>query len=123
LINPTSPPDPGQYTTLLVLIFCIFQNGDMKRQETQNEMQNGTTPARGLRAATAVARDRGISDTTLWRWRARHWIKSVNICGKVFIDMESLAEFDRRAATGEFAQEPMGAAGESHHKLQTKGVK
>jgi hypothetical protein len=70
-------------------------------------------PTSGLRAAKAVARDRGISDVTLWRWDRRGWIKTVNICGKKYVNLESLAEFDRRAAGGEFAQGPSGAARKS----------
>jgi hypothetical protein len=67
-------------------------------------------PASGLRAAKAVCRDRGISDTTLWRMGKRRWIKIVNICGKCYVDLQSLADFDRRAAAGEFAKPPHGAA-------------
>ena len=66
-----------------------------------------------LRAATAVCRDRGISDTTLWRMGKRGWVTIVNICGKSYVDLQSLAEFDRRAAAGEFAKPPHGAAGAS----------
>lgn len=64
----------------------------------------------GLRAAKAVARDRGVSDVTLWRWRKNGWIKLVNISGRPYVDLASLAEFDRRAAAGEFARPPSGAA-------------
>jgi len=67
-------------------------------------------PTVGLRAARAVVRDRGISDTTLWRWCRRGWIKAVNICGKNYIDLASLAEFDRRAAAGEFSKPSACAA-------------
>ena len=67
----------------------------------------------GLRAAKAVARDRGISYVTLWRWDRRGWIKTGNISGKKYVDLQSLAEFDRRAAAGEFAKQPHGAAGKS----------
>ena len=73
-----------------------------------------TTTTSSLRSAKAIARDRGISDVTLWRWQKRGWIKSVNICGKNYICLQSLAEFDRRAAAGEFAQGPVGAAAASH---------
>jgi hypothetical protein len=67
----------------------------------------------GSRAASAVARDRGISDVTLWRWRKRGWIKIVNICGKNYVVLASLAEFDQRALAGEFSKAPAGAAGKS----------
>jgi hypothetical protein len=82
--------------------------------EEQPVPNNDAQPiATGLRAAKAVARDRGISDVTLWRWHRRKWIKTVNICGKNYVDLQSLADFDRRAATGEFAKAPAGAAGAS----------
>ena len=71
-------------------------------------------PTAGLRAARAAARDRGVSDTTLWRWSQQRWIKLVNISGKNYVDLQSLAEFDRRAANGEFAKGPAGAAAASH---------
>jgi len=86
----------------------------MQRHETQNEIRKKTVPSVGLRASRAVILDRGISDTTLWRWYRRGWIKLVNICGKNYVDLESLAVFDRRAAAGEFSKKPSGAAGASH---------
>ena len=54
-----------------------------------------------------------MSDVTLWRWARRGWIKTANICGKVYVDLASLAEFDRRAAAGEFSRPPSGAARKS----------
>jgi hypothetical protein len=78
-------------------------------------------PTAGLRAVKAVARDRGISDVTLWRWERRGWIKTVNICGKKYADLESLAAFDRRAAAGEFAKPPHGAAGASARERAARG--
>ena len=77
-----------------------------------NHNARPTTTA-GLRAARPVARERAISDVTLWRWERRGWIKAINICGKKYADLESLAAFDRRAAAGEFAKPPHGAAGAS----------
>ncbi len=80
----------------------------------QNCNYNGQPIAStGLRAAKAVCRDRGESCVTLWRRRKLGLIKCVNIFGKVYVDLESLAAFDRRAAAGEFAKPPRGAAGRS----------
>lgn len=89
----------------------------MQRLETQ------ITPAPngGLRAASAVARDRGISDVTLWRWRTRGWIQTVNISGKIYVDLASLADFDRRACTGEFSKAPTGAAGKEQPSQGPEG--
>lgn len=76
----------------------------------------------GLRSAKAVCRDRGISDVTLWRWQRRGWVKTVNISGKIYVDLKSLAEFDRRAAAGEFAQLPSGVARQQPSQGQKGGA-
>ena len=67
-------------------------------------------PQTELRTASAVCRDRGISDTTLWRMGKRGDIRLVNIAGRCFVDMRSLADFDARALRGELAKKPSGAA-------------
>ena len=74
----------------------------------------------GFRAAKAVARDRGVSDVTVWRWAQRGWIVIRNICGRPYVDLLSLAEFDRRVAAGEFAQKPSGAALKAHQTKEEK---
>jgi hypothetical protein len=67
----------------------------------------------GLRSAKAVARDEGVSDVTVWRRVKLGLLTAVNIAGRPYITCESLAEFYRRAAAGEFAKPPSGAAGAS----------
>jgi hypothetical protein len=43
---------------------------------------------------------------TGWRWRKRFpWLKIVNIFGKNYISRTVIAEFERRAAAGEFARD------------------
>ena len=98
-----------------------FQNTEMKRQLAPCAQTNEVAPRTGLRAARAVVRDRGISDVTLWRWCRRGWISVVNICGKNYVDLQSLADFDRRAAAGEFSKAPAGAAGASSAARRAKG--
>ena len=87
----------------------------IRQKEPERTDGNGHTAIAtgGLRSARAVARDRGISDVSLWRWEKRGWIKTVNICGKKYVELQSLAEFDERARAGEFARGPVGAAGAS----------
>lgn len=41
---------------------------------------------------------------TGWRWRKRGWIETVNICGRLYISRSVIAEFERRAAAGEFSK-------------------
>lgn len=95
----------------------------MKRQGAPCAQQLEVVLNTGLRSSRAVTRDRGVSDTTLWRWGRRGWIKLVNIAGKNYVDLASLAEFDRRAAAGEFAKAAVGAAGASNQaRLRGGGV-
>jgi predicted site-specific integrase-resolvase len=58
-------------------------------------------------------RQAGVSDTTVWRYRRKGWLRCVNICGKLYLRSEDLAEFINRAATGEFAKPATGAARKS----------
>jgi hypothetical protein len=46
-----------------------------------------------------------ISPATGWRWRKRGWIPTINIAGRVYVSRAAIAEFERRAAAGEFARE------------------
>jgi hypothetical protein len=48
----------------------------------------------------------------------RGWVKIVNICGKSYVDLVSLAAFDARAAAGEFARKPNGAALKAQEKAK-----
>lgn len=75
-----------------------------------NLINDSVVTATGFRAAKAVARDKGVSDITVWRWIKAGWLRSCNISGRPYVDLASLAEFDRRAAAGEFAKPPSGAA-------------
>jgi hypothetical protein len=74
-----------------------------------------------LRAAKAVARDEGVSSVTIWRRVKRGLLTAVNIAGRPYITNESLAEFYRRAAAGEFAKPPAGAARKSAEARAEKG--
>lgn len=47
----------------------------------------------------------GVTPPTGWRWRKLGWIKTLNIAGRVYVSREAVAEFERRAAAGEFAKE------------------
>lgn len=76
-------------------------------------ISNNGPAVNGLRAAKAVARDEGVSDVTIWRRVKLGLLIAVNIAGRPYITSESLAEFYRRAAAGEFAKPPAGAAGAS----------
>jgi len=63
-----------------------------------------------LRHSHQVRKELGISHTTLWRWRKQGLLKTVKIYNSVYVDVDSLAEFESRARKGEFAKGPYGAA-------------
>jgi hypothetical protein len=67
-------------------------------------------PSTKLRHANHVRKELGISQTTLWRWSKQGLLKTVRICNSVYVDLDSLAEFESRARKGEFAQELHGIA-------------
>jgi hypothetical protein len=50
------------------------------------------------------------SRITGWRWRKRKIIEVINIHGRLYIHADEIARFEKRAAAGEFAAEPAGAA-------------
>jgi hypothetical protein len=45
----------------------------------------------------------GLSPSTLWRYRRAGWLKTITIAGRHYITREAIAEFNTRAAAGEFA--------------------
>lgn len=51
----------------------------------------------------AFMRESGLSPSTCWRYRRKGWLKTITIAGRHYITRESIAEFNARAAAGEFA--------------------
>lgn len=49
----------------------------------------------------------GVQPITVWRWRRKGWLPTVNISGRVYVTREAIADFERRAAAGEFAKPHM----------------
>ena len=46
----------------------------------------------------------GLSPATLWRWRKKGMLATVNIYGRQYILRSEIARFNARAAAGEFAR-------------------
>lgn len=46
----------------------------------------------------------GVTACTIWRWRKKGWLKTVNICGRLYLTQEAINEFYERAKLGEFSQ-------------------
>ncbi len=87
---------------------------EVTRGKAATDTQTGASPPHTrLRAASAVRKDRGVSKTHFWRQVKLGRIKVCNINGRLYVDMDSLAEYDRRALAGEFARKPVGAAAKS----------
>jgi len=63
-----------------------------------------TPPTSGLRAFERWLEEIDKTPATGWRWRKRGWIKTINIAGRLYVSREEIAEFERRAAAGDFAQ-------------------
>jgi hypothetical protein len=73
-------------------------------------MKNIKTPSEAvpLDAMPPVSLERfmtefGVSPATCWRYRKRGWLETIVICGRHYITRPAIAEFNRRAALGEFA--------------------
>ena len=45
----------------------------------------------------------GLSPATCWRYRKRGWLSTIVIAGRNYVTREAIAEFNRRAGSGEFA--------------------
>jgi len=48
----------------------------------------------------------GVSATTAWRYRKKGWLVTLNISGRHYLSRESIANFLRRAESGEFSKMP-----------------
>jgi hypothetical protein len=63
-------------------------------------------PAGELVAFDAWMKSLNKTRATGHRWRKRFpWLKTVNIFGKNYISRQTITEFERRAAAGEFARD------------------
>ncbi len=62
------------------------------------------TPASSLVSFEKWLKEIDKTPATGWRWRRRGWIETVNIAGRLYVRREAVAEFERRAAAGEFSQ-------------------
>ena len=78
-----------------------------------NEMKTRTLPllSPSLDSLPPGALDKfmeesGLSPVTVWRYRKRGWLHCHNIAGHWYITRAAIAEFNRRAAAGEFAKTP-----------------
>jgi hypothetical protein len=45
-----------------------------------------------------------LSPTTVWRFRKKGFLRTLNICGRHYVLRSEIARFNARAVTGEFAR-------------------
>ncbi len=64
--------------------------------------QSSAAPIKSL---NKFALELGKTPVTLWRWRQRGWLDTVNIAGRQYVTAEAVAKFLARAEAGEFAQQ------------------
>ena len=77
----------------------------MKNQTISNQSGDAGVPlaAHPPLALDQFMRQSGLSPATVWRYRKRGWLAVVTIAGRHYVTREAIAEFNRRAAAGEFA--------------------
>ncbi|MGO8839093.1 MAG: hypothetical protein ACLQAH_17185 [Limisphaerales bacterium] len=49
----------------------------------------------------------GVTPCTIWRWRKKGWLTTVNIAGRQYLTQSAIEEFHRRAVAGDFSQAPV----------------
>ena len=57
-----------------------------------------------LRSPAIPPRNYGMSATTVWRYRKKKMLTTLNIDGRLYILRSEIARFNERAAAGEFAK-------------------
>ncbi|MBS0661234.1 MAG: hypothetical protein JSR82_23705 [Verrucomicrobia bacterium] len=68
-------------------------------------MQTATHETGAPIALDRWAAQAGRNPTTIWRWRKKGWLKPINIAGKLYLTPAAIAEFNDRAARGEFSKD------------------
>ena len=81
------------------VMFASHMRANTTQQETSRNP--GHTPPVTL---TKWCRDVGVHPVTVWKWRKRGWLDTINICGKQYVTAEAADRFTRRAASGEFSK-------------------
>ena len=80
--------------------------------------------ATGLRATKKVAQDMGVSPVSIWRWGTQGRLRIVRIANRPYVDLASLADFQRAALDGKF-ETPLGGAAKASAlaRLEKEGDK
>jgi hypothetical protein len=63
-----------------------------------------------LLALDAYRKELGRSKATIWRYRQKGWLKTINVLGRLYVSREAVAAFERLINSGDLAKEPHGCA-------------
>lgn len=63
-----------------------------------------------LVALDAYRKSIGRSKTSLWRYRRRGWLPTINILGRLYVKRSDISAFEAAAARGSLARPPHGCA-------------
>ena len=72
-------------------------------------IENTISGSRGGRAVLSLSKwteQVGVTACTVWRWRKKGWLKTVNIAGRQYLTQEAIAELTERGERGDFSQVP-----------------
>jgi hypothetical protein len=64
----------------------------------------------------------GISPTTCWRHRKKGWLQTIVIANRHYVTRDAIAEFNKRAAAGEFAGNLSNPSASRFAKLTDVGI-
>jgi hypothetical protein len=56
----------------------------------------------------------GLSPVTIWRFRKKKFLQTVNICGRHYVLRSEIARFNARALAGEFSKPCLRPSGSSN---------
>jgi hypothetical protein len=56
----------------------------------------------------------GLSPVTIWRFRKKKFLETVNICGRHYVLRSEIARFNARALAGEFSKPCLRPSGSSN---------
>jgi hypothetical protein len=93
----------------------------VKRYMNTELSQNTTVPLEALPPISLdlFLQQSGFSPATAWRYRKRGWLKTIVIAGRHYVTRDAIAEFNERAAHGEFQgkiQNPSAARLHKSHR-------
>jgi hypothetical protein len=73
-------------------------------------LSDTTTSSGDLISLDAYRRAIGRSKTSLWRYRRRGWLPTVNVLGRLYLRRSDISAFEAAAARGSLARAPHGCA-------------